>query len=201
MTRRSPWGSVRRLPSGRFQARYRVGSVDHLAPQTFSTARQAHAFLATTRSAIERLDLAESALHAPAATVGDAEFDPDLATKAAVLCARIVKNHPLLDGNKRVGEGGSNAVLEARDGRFPFACATVEIAVLDVLAVKAAPNQVKKLREQAEDQRAVVAFDSLSELLDERVDLDAGHVIACLPDQGRVKAELTEECRHVVLDR
>ncbi|MGO9875903.1 MAG: site-specific integrase, partial [Acidimicrobiia bacterium] len=53
MTRRSPWGSVRRLPSGRFQARYRVGSVEHLAPQTFSTARQAHAFLATTRTAIE----------------------------------------------------------------------------------------------------------------------------------------------------
>ena len=53
MTRRSPWGSVRRLPSGRFQARYRVGSVEYLAPQTFSTARQAHAFLATTRTAIE----------------------------------------------------------------------------------------------------------------------------------------------------
>jgi Phage integrase, N-terminal SAM-like domain len=54
MTRRSPWGSVRRLPSGRFQARYRVDAVEHLAPQTFSTARQAHAFLATTRTAIER---------------------------------------------------------------------------------------------------------------------------------------------------
>ena len=50
-----------------------------------------------------RLDLAESALHAPAATFGDVEFYPDLATKAAVLCTRIVKNHPLLDGNKRVG--------------------------------------------------------------------------------------------------
>ena len=53
MTRRSPWGSVRRLPSGRFRARYRVGAAEHLAPETFSTARQAHAFLATTRSAIE----------------------------------------------------------------------------------------------------------------------------------------------------
>ena len=50
-----------------------------------------------------RLDLAESALHAPAAAFGDVEFYPDLATKAAVLCTRIVKNHPLLDGNKRVG--------------------------------------------------------------------------------------------------
>lgn len=30
------------------------------------------------------------------------EFYPDFATKAAVLCVRIAKNHPLPDGNKRV---------------------------------------------------------------------------------------------------
>ncbi len=52
---------------------------------------------------VARLDLAESALHAPAASFGGVEFYPDLATKAAVLCTRIVKNHPLPDGNKRVG--------------------------------------------------------------------------------------------------
>lgn len=50
-----------------------------------------------------RLELAESALHAPAASFGGVEFYPDLATKAAVLCTRLVKNHPLPDGNKRVG--------------------------------------------------------------------------------------------------
>ena len=54
MNSRSPWGSVRRLPSGRFQERYRVGAIEHVAPQTFSTARGAHAFLAATRTAIER---------------------------------------------------------------------------------------------------------------------------------------------------
>jgi len=52
---------------------------------------------------VARLDLAESALHAPDASFGGVEFYPDLATKAAVLCTRIVKNHPLPDGNKRVG--------------------------------------------------------------------------------------------------
>ncbi len=52
---------------------------------------------------VARLDLAESALHAPAASFGGVEFYPDLATKAAVLCTRIVTNHPLPDGNKRVG--------------------------------------------------------------------------------------------------
>jgi death-on-curing protein len=49
-----------------------------------------------------KLALADSALHAPAASFGGEEFYPDLPTKAAVLCAHLVKNHPLLDGNKRV---------------------------------------------------------------------------------------------------
>ncbi len=52
---------------------------------------------------MSRLELAESALHAPAAGFGDVEFYPDLVTKAAILCTRLVKNHPLPDGNKRVG--------------------------------------------------------------------------------------------------
>ena len=52
---------------------------------------------------VSRLELAESALHAPAASFGGVEFHPGLVTKAAVLCTRIVKNHPLPDGNKRVG--------------------------------------------------------------------------------------------------
>lgn len=50
-----------------------------------------------------RIDLAESALHAPAAEFGGVEFYTDLATKTAVLTSRIIRNHPLPDGNKRVG--------------------------------------------------------------------------------------------------
>jgi death on curing protein len=50
-----------------------------------------------------RLELAESALHAPAASFGGVEFYPDLARKTAVLAARLINNHPLPDGNKRVG--------------------------------------------------------------------------------------------------
>jgi death on curing protein len=48
-----------------------------------------------------RLDLAESALHAPQAGWGDIEFYPDFAMKAAVLLVRLTKNHVLPDGNKR----------------------------------------------------------------------------------------------------
>ena len=50
----------------------------------------------------ERIGLLESALHAPQATFGGVEAYPDLAVKAAVLCAHIAKNHALPDGNKRV---------------------------------------------------------------------------------------------------
>lgn len=45
--------------------------------------------------------MAASALAAPGAGFGDVEAYPDFATKAAVLCWHLVKNHPLPDGNKR----------------------------------------------------------------------------------------------------
>ena len=47
------------------------------------------------------LHLAESALAAPAACFGGVEFYVDFPTKAAVLCVRLIRNHPMPDGNKR----------------------------------------------------------------------------------------------------
>lgn len=52
---------------------------------------------------LPRLSLAESALAAPAAEFGGVEFYPDPIVKAAILCSRLVKNHPFPDGNKRTG--------------------------------------------------------------------------------------------------
>jgi death-on-curing protein len=48
------------------------------------------------------LNLAESALAAPFAGLGEHEAYPELADKATVLIERIARNHPLPDGNKRV---------------------------------------------------------------------------------------------------
>ena len=48
-----------------------------------------------------RIDLADSALHAPQASFGGEDFYPDLIDKAAVLACRLAWNHPLVDGNKR----------------------------------------------------------------------------------------------------
>ena len=48
-----------------------------------------------------RIDLADSAVHAPAAGLGDEDFCPDIVDKAAVLCWRLAQNHPLPDGKRR----------------------------------------------------------------------------------------------------
>ena len=48
------------------------------------------------------LHLADSALHAPLATFGGEDFYPEFTVKAAVLCAHLIKNHPLKDGNAPV---------------------------------------------------------------------------------------------------
>jgi death on curing protein len=61
------------------------------------------------------LGAAESALAAPFAGSGDTESYPEPAVKAAVLCSRIVRNHPLPDGNKRVAYLAMRELL-ARNG-------------------------------------------------------------------------------------
>jgi death-on-curing protein len=48
------------------------------------------------------IGLADSALQAPAAAFESVELFPDLIDKAALLCVRLARNHPLPDGNKRV---------------------------------------------------------------------------------------------------
>jgi len=61
---------------------------------------------------VSRGDLLDSALHAPQAGFGDTDFFPSLAEKAAVLCVRIAKNHPLPDGNKRLAWMATVVFLE-----------------------------------------------------------------------------------------
>ncbi len=53
-SRKAAWGSVRKLPSGRYQARYRVEGRMVPAVTTFRTKRDAEAYLSTVRADIER---------------------------------------------------------------------------------------------------------------------------------------------------
>jgi death-on-curing protein len=62
-----------------------------------------------------RLDLADSALHAPSASFGGEEFYPDILDKAAVLTCRLAWTHPLLDGNKRAAWAALVLFLDLND--------------------------------------------------------------------------------------
>lgn len=52
---------------------------------------------------VSRIELLESAIAAPQAGFGNFELYSEFVDKAAVLCSRIVRNHALPDGNKRLG--------------------------------------------------------------------------------------------------
>jgi death-on-curing protein len=64
------------------------------------------------------LNLADSALHAPAAGFGDTDFYPDFADKAAVLVVRLARNHPLPDGNKRAAWVSLRAFIDINGWRW-----------------------------------------------------------------------------------
>jgi death-on-curing protein len=53
-----------------------------------------------TVASAAKLDLADSALHAPLASFGGEEFYPDFCGKAAVLLVRLAKNHPFSTGTR-----------------------------------------------------------------------------------------------------
>ena len=84
-----------------------------------------------------RTDLADSALHAPAAGFGDDDFYPDLYDKAAVLACRIAWNHPLADGNKRAAWACLVMFIDLNGGRWSPDPPEVEASVTAMLAVAA----------------------------------------------------------------
>lgn len=71
-----------------------------------------------TLTRVAKIDLAESALHAPAAGFGETEFYPDFIEKAAVLVVRLAKNHPLPDGNKRAAWVALRLFIEINEWRW-----------------------------------------------------------------------------------
>ena len=73
---------------------------------------------AATLARLPRIDLAESALNAPAAGFGGHEAYPTLEGKAAALCWHLLRNHPLPDGNKRCAFIALVEFLERNDRGF-----------------------------------------------------------------------------------
>lgn len=54
-------------------------------------------------SGLHDMGALESAMAQPRMTFGGNDLYPSLVEKAAALCFSLVKNHPFVDGNKRVG--------------------------------------------------------------------------------------------------
>lgn len=84
-----------------------------------------------------RLDLADSALHAPAAGFEDQDFYPDIVDKAAVLTCRLAWNHPLPDGNKRAAWAALVLFIDLNDGVWDPDPPDVDEAEAAILAVAA----------------------------------------------------------------
>ena len=105
----------------------------------FWLAEQVTGLHTTTLVKASRVDLADSALHAPQAGYGDEDFYPDLYDKAAVRTCRFTENHPLPDGNKRAAWACLLLFVDLNDGCWDPDPPDVEEAVhamLDVAAHK-----------------------------------------------------------------
>lgn len=53
----------------------------------------------------------ESAINQPRVTFNKTDLYPDILTKAAALCFFLIKNHPFIDGNKRIGHAAMEIFL------------------------------------------------------------------------------------------
>jgi len=73
-----------------------------------------------TIARVSRIELLDSALHAPQTGFGDFELYQDVFSKAAVLGIRIAMNHPLPDGNKRLAWASARVFLLINDIQISF---------------------------------------------------------------------------------
>jgi death-on-curing protein len=103
----------------------------------FWLAEQVTGLDTTTLVKASRVELADSALHAPQAGYGDDDFYPDIYDKAAVLTCRLAWNHPLPDGNKRAAWASLLLFVDLNGGSWDPDPPDVEDAVLAMLDVAA----------------------------------------------------------------
>lgn len=92
---------------------------------------------APTLARVSRLELADSALHAPAAGFGDTDLYPDVWDKAAVLACRLAWNHALPDGNKRAAWACLVLFIDLNGGTWEPDPPNVDEAETAIVAVAA----------------------------------------------------------------
>jgi death on curing protein len=95
---------------------------------------------------IRDIGLLDAAAHRPQAIAFGEDAYPTIHEKAAALLEAVVRNHALLDGNKRLG-WAATVVLYDLNG-FDLKPQTVDDAVELVLAVAGGTIDLRKIREQ-----------------------------------------------------
>jgi death on curing protein len=85
-------------------------------------------------SAIRDLGALESALAQPRATFDDAELYPTLVEKAAALGFSLIRNHPFVDGNKRIGHAALEVFLVLNGHQLDASVDDAEDVILGVAA-------------------------------------------------------------------
>ena len=95
---RRPWGNARKLPSGRWQARYQVQGRWRNAPETFRTKSLADSWLAATRTDLERgnwIDPGAGKVHLTAYAQGWLAARPELRPRTKENYRSLLKLHIL----------------------------------------------------------------------------------------------------------
>ncbi len=84
----------------------------------------------------------QSALARPQAVFAETEFYPDPFSKAAVLLDGLTRNHPFLDGNKRISIATAALFLEVNGYRVTTANADLEGFTMHVTTMKPGLDQI-----------------------------------------------------------
>ena len=85
---------------------------------------------------IRDMGLLESALESPFQSYGGEELYPSIQAKAARLCYGLVKNHAMIDGNKRVGCHAMLVFLALNGYEIEYTQKELSDLILDVAAGK-----------------------------------------------------------------
>ena len=83
---------------------------------------------------IRDMGLLESALESPFQSYGGEELYPSIQAKAARLCYGLVKNHAMIDGNKRLGCHAMLVFLALIGYEMKYAQKELSDLVLDIAA-------------------------------------------------------------------
>ena len=83
---------------------------------------------------IRDVGLLESALESPFQSYGGEELYPSIQAKAARLCYGLVKNHAMIDGNKRIGAHAMLVFLALNGYEVEYTQKELSDLILDVAA-------------------------------------------------------------------